>query len=391
METKYQLILIGNKNKFTGQVRLELSKRIKELGLSTNAVAILDRSNFDSLYKGNSPTFCIYFGSPSGKYRDLDIVGRLLSDAKLFFPVVSDLKKFSEQIPKDLRGVNGFALSDKLDISRVVSTVLEGLSLLRASRRLFISYKRDESSGVAIQLFEKLEAAGFDVFLDTHSVPMAADFQEELWHRLADTDVVVLLNTPGFLLSNWTREEVAKANAMSIGILQLIWPGHTQERHSELSFPLPLGAVDFRGKKFGKPRTYLTKGTVKQVIAEAESLRARSLAARQDNMINEFMKAAVSLNVAVDLQYGKFILLQKKNGKFAVIIPTVGVPQAFTYYQSEQLINTLQLPNVVAVYLLYDHKNIRDNWIKHLDWLDLQLKIKSIKIDMVVSSIKKII
>jgi hypothetical protein len=391
METKYQLILIGNKNKFAGQIRLEFFKRIKELGLNKTAVIVLDSSNFDNLYKGNSPSFCIYFGSPGGKHRDLDIVDRLLPDAKLIFPIVSDLKKFNIQIPEQLRGINGFALPDQLAIPRIVSTVLEGLSLLRASRRLFISYKRDESSGAAIQLFEKLEAAGFDVFLDTHSVPMAADFQEELWHRLADTDVVVLLNTPGFLLSNWTREEVAKANAMSIGIVQLIWPGHKQERHSELSFPLPLKPADFRGKKFGKSKTYLTKGTVKQVIAETESLRARSLAARQDNMINEFMKAAVAINAPVDLQYGKFILLEKKDEKKVIVIPTVGVPQAFTYYQSEQLINTLELPDVVAVYLLYDHKNIRDNWIRHLDWLDLQLKIKSIKIDMVVNSIKKMI
>lgn len=391
METKYQLILIGNKNKFAGHIRLAFFKRIKELGLNKNAVVLLDRANFDNLYKGNSPSFCIYFGSQGGKHRDLDLVERLLSDAKLIFPIVTDLKKFSIQIPKQLRGINGFALPDQLAIPRIVSTALEGLSLLRASRRLFISYKRDESSGAAIQLFEKLEAAGFDVFLDTHSVPMAADFQEELWHRLADTDVVVLLNTPGFLLSNWTREEVAKANAMSIGILQLIWPGHKQERHSELSFPLPLKPADFRGKNFGKSKTYLTKGTVKQIIAETESLRARSLAARQDNMINEFMKAAVALNATVDLQYGKFILLEKKDGKKVIVIPTVGVPQAFTYYQSEQLINTLELPDVVAVYLLYDHKNIRDNWIRHLDWLDLQLKIKSVKIDMVVNSIKKMI
>jgi len=391
METKYQLILIGNKNKFARQIWLEFFKRIKELGLNKTAVTVLDSSNFDNLYKGNSPSFCIYFGSPGGKHRDLDIVDRLLPDAKLILPIVTDLKQFKIQIPEQLRGINGFALPDHLAIPRIVSTALEGLSLLRASRRLFISYKRDESSGVAIQLFEKLEGAGFDVFLDTHSVPMAADFQEELWHRLADTDVVVLLNTPGFLLSNWTREEVAKANAMSIGMVQLIWPGHKQERHSELSFPIPLKPEDFRGKKFKKSKTYLTKGTVKQVIAETESLRARSLAARQDNMINEFMKAAVSINASVDLQYGKFILLEKKDGKKVIVIPTVGVPQAFTYYQSEQLLNTLKLPNVVAVYLLYDHKNIRNNWIRHLDWLDLQLKIKSIKIDMVVNSLKRMI
>jgi len=41
---------------------------------------------------------------------------------------------------------------------------------LPAQRRVFVSYRRNESRDAAVQLFEELSARQFDVFLDTHSV-----------------------------------------------------------------------------------------------------------------------------------------------------------------------------------------------------------------------------
>ena len=67
--------------------------------------------------------------------------------------LVTDLPKFTQQIPYELTNFNGFQLAITNDIDNLVSLILEGLSLLRLSRRLFISYKRDESSSAAIQLF----------------------------------------------------------------------------------------------------------------------------------------------------------------------------------------------------------------------------------------------
>ena len=218
---------------------------------------------------------------------------------------------------------------------------MKDLVFLRISRRIFISYKRDESSPVAIQLFEQLEKSGFDVFLDTHSVRPSEPFQDELWHRLADTDVVVLLNTPGFLKSNWTTQELAKANAMSIGILQLIWPSHKMERDAELSIPLYLTDDDFGNPKFKDEKSYLTDGIISKIVSQVESLRSRCLASRQDNLISEFISYANKLGKNASLQPERFITVKTSSGNEIEIIPTVGVPQAFTYNQSEELINKI--------------------------------------------------
>ncbi len=372
MITKYQLILMGDKNILIKDILDTLFRHIVELGLNKESILVIDESNFHTEYKRNAPTFCLYFGNTVGDFKNLDLLDLLLNNANLVLPVVADLNEFVKSIPESLKNINGFELPSFNEVEKLVACILEGLSLLRLSRRLFISYKRDESTDVAIQLFEQLEKNGFDVFLDTHSIKPGEPFQEELWHRMADTDVVVLLNTPGFLKSYWTTEELAKANSMSIGILQLIWPNHKLEREAELSIPYQLIDSDFKESK-------LKTETIKLVVARIESLRARSLASRRDNIITEFISSARN-KIKTDLQPEKFIIVTSSNGKEHIVIPTVGVPQAFTYNQFEELVSRIKSNAAVDIYLLYDHRNIREKWLKHLNWLDSYLPIKSIKI-----------
>lgn len=380
MTTKYQIIRIGDDNPFIKETFDTLYCHLAELGLQRKSIIEIDGNNFQTYYKKNAPAFCLYLGSSSKVFKHLDILKILIKDATLVLPIVSDIKKISHQIPKELENVNGFELATSNDVEKLVSCILEGLSLLRLSRKLFISYKRDESSTVAMQLYEQLEKNGFDVFLDTHSIRPGEPFQEELWHRMADTDVVVLLNTPGFLKSNWTTQELAKANSMSIGILQLIWPTHKLERDAEISIPFQLYNTNFGNNTFCSSSSYLNSNTIEKVINQVESLRARSLASRQDNIITEFISSSIKVGRKVDLQSEKFIIVKRSDGKELVVIPTIGIPQAFTYNQSEELVARIKSKNVESAFLLYDHRNIREKWLTHLAWLDNYLPIKTVKI-----------
>lgn len=195
-----------------------------------------------------------------------------------------------------------------------------------------------------------------------------------------DTDIVVLLNTPGFLKSEWTTKELAKANAMMIGILQLIWPNHKQERDAELSIPFQLYDTHFGNNNFTNSNSYLTNDAIEKIVQQAESLRARSLAARQDNIVTEFISAAKKTGVPVALHPEKIIITTKFSGQNYVMIPTVGVPQAFRYNQAEDVVKKIAAIKDPQICLIYDHINIRNNWLEHLDWLDKHLPIKAIKI-----------
>lgn len=368
----YQLVFLGKEEKYKELIIEQLYKQIEQLGICISSIKIIDRFNFDKEYQANNPTYCLYFGSLD-KSRDQCFIKKLIQDATLILPIVTRLDDVSISIPDLLKEINAFELNNKGCISSLISCILEGFSLLREARRLFISYKRSESSDVAIQLYEALEKSGFDVFLDTHSVRPGEPFQEELWHRMTDSDVVILLNTPDFLGSEWTQEELAKANAMSIGVIQLIWPGCNPlgESHLFQSILLDSSSLDCNGK--------LIDSIVSQVIVETESLRARTLAARQDNLTSEFISISNYVGIESVLHTDKFITFKIQDTNY-VVIPSVGVPQSFTSNNILELRKNIQKNSVEKIYLLYDHTNIRKKWLEHLNWLDLYLPVKTLKL-----------
>ena len=371
---KYQLIIIGSKIEFEQQILDLLFKQIDELGMSPDKLKIIYSENFEKEYQANYPVYCLYMGS-NNKELDLDILAKLKEDATLILPIVSDLTKFNSLIPDDLKNQNGFPLANEDDIPRLVSCILEGFSLLRASRRVFISYKRSESSDIAIQLYEALEKSGFDVFLDTHSIRLGEPFQEELWHRMTDSDIIVLLNTKNFLGSYWTKQELAKASSLSIGIVQVIWPDSNLMREAEICTPIQLKDDDFINKSSPK----LVESIINNIISTTESLRARTLAARQDNLTSEFISYAHQRQVEVTLHPDKFISLYKNDEEY-IIIPTIGVPQSLSCSNAEELILRIKQDRPKCIYLLYDHINIRDKWLNHLEWLNQHLPVKSLKL-----------
>lgn len=371
---KYQLIILGYPNKFEQAILDLLFKQIDELGMNRDMLHILKRDNFKNGYHANYPAYCLYMGDINQE-TDLDILTILKNDATLILPIVSDLTKFDESIPEILKNQNGFKLSNEEEIPSLVSCILEGFCLIRTSRKVFISYKRSESSHVAIQLYEALEKSGFDVFLDTHSIRPGEPFQEELWHRMTDSDIIVLLNTTNFLESNWTKQELAKANSLSIGIIQVIWPNLKLIPQAHICKPIQLKDKDFDDDTHKK----LVDSIVENIISSTEVLRARTLAARQDNLTSEFISFANQSNVEVTLHPDKFISIYKNNEEY-IIIPTIGVPQSLNCNNAEELILRIKQEKPKCIYLLYDHVNIRDKWLRHLEWLNKYLPVQSLKL-----------
>lgn len=379
MKVNYQLVTLGLPNHFRQTVIDTLLKQVDELGIGRDALDLLDETNYFDTHENNAPTVALYFGGSSIDFPHQAVLDDLIHGAAYVLPVVETLVGFSSLVPEQLSGINGFELGGDADVEPLVAAILEGFSLLRNSRRLFISYKRSDSSGVAIQLFEELERAGFDVFLDTHSIRPGDPVQEELMHRMADTDVVVLLNSPEFLDSFWTTQELAEASGMSVAILQLVWPGTNTLNDSQLTIPLSLEEDDFSAGGSANSSSTLNPKIVQDVISKVEGLRARALAARQDNLTTEFKRVADKKSILIELQPQKYFSLEY-DGRKKIIIPTIGVPQAFTYNQSDTRVKKYIASSDYDVYLLYDHKNIKERWLEHLSWLDAHLPVKSFKI-----------
>jgi hypothetical protein len=290
--TTYQLILLGQVDHRARELRTALVGRLADLGLDDNVVTFIE-TDILATWDRRFPTMALFFGDASVA-TDSDVLTQLAADSVVTAPIVSDLTRVSQEVPPQLSHVNALRHADVADTDRLASLVLETFRLLRAERRLFISYRREDAQPFAEILYDALDARGFDVFIDVRSVPPAVDFQSVLWHRMADSDIVVLIDTPGFRARRWTLEELARANATNIQILHLLWPGQAEDPVSAFSHFMTLAPADFGDGSVGRGEG-ATDDLVSRICSAAERLRARAIAARNRYLVDNFCDAATDL------------------------------------------------------------------------------------------------
>jgi len=326
------------------------------------------------------PFIGVFFGHHGAKDDDHPILKDLIEDSVVIVPVVPSLASVSTHIPKSIGHINCLKLSAADgELERLASVLLENFQLLRPDRRLFISYRRIEAQSIAIQLYEKLDAAGFDVFLDIRGVPPAIDFQSVLWHRLADSDVIVLLDTPNFRESRWTRDELARANATSVQILHLLWPGAAPDVTSAFSEFYPLDAAHFVSAEQTGEQARLREAPLTEVCVRVESLRARALSVRHRNLIDNFCDQARALGKTALVQSSRYISLEFNGSKKIAVVPAVGVPNAARYQQIETAI-LASGSSYEKIWLLYDERGILETWLEHVNWLNKHLPLVAVRV-----------
>ncbi len=374
----YQVVVLGDDVGEAGRFRHTLARHFAELHIDTALLSVLSGADMGKL-DPTSPVVGVYFGVTPFDGRPTPEVDELLGKGYVVIPAVYDLEHYSTYVPGSLGPINGQRLRlDDPDQEVLCSVVLENLSLLRKSRRVFISYRRVESRNAAIQLYEELDSRTFDVFLDTHSIRPGDEFQNVLWHRLADTDVMVLLDTPEFLGSVWTYEELARANSTSLQILQVVWPDRTQEAEAALCVEYPLQAGDFTDKSVTcGSAAHLHQAVIGKIAMQVESLRARALAARHAFLVQEIQREASAIGLAFVAQPGRYIELSREDGRSAIIVPTVGVPDAVRYQEIEE---RMADHGTTELILAFDARGVLQRWLKHLEWLETSIRVQSVRI-----------
>ena len=318
-------------------------------------------------------TVALYFGGDPAV--DADEVDTLEAAKVPVVPVVMEGALVSKMVPVAIHPVNAcFIPADDRKLETLAVVALEIVGLLRRQRRVFISYRRTDSRDAAVQLHDELSGRGFDVFLDTHDIRPGVDFQEMLWHRLVDCDVMIMLDTEDYFGSKWTPQELGRAQALGIQILRIIWPGHKGSQHLSLSDTITLSDADMDAHERLSPLR------VSEVARRAEALRSRSIATRQLEIVGK-------LKVEVERIGGKFegigahraIGLTLPLGKTVEAYPVVGVPTA-------ELLNDVHSKATGAKHgrfpcLVYDHTGIRPAWLNHLAWLDENIaEVRTLKV-----------
>lgn len=303
----------------------------------------------------------IFFGGK--KSSEVDISGVLDVSTVPVLPVASQPDKVSKEIPTGLRGLNCVFYGGPGGPERVFGALLECLGMLPRQRRVFLSYKRDESAAVAVQLFAELSARQYEVFLDTHSIGAGVDFQESLWHSLCDVDVLLMLDSPNYFSSRWTTAEYGRALAKGIGVLRVEWPSAAASTVTGTSSLVQLANADFR------PDTSLQAAALDRVCDRLEDFRSLAHATRHLGIVGAVEQAVAKIHGRVEgMDAHRAMQIRLRSGKQLVVQPTVGVPTAVTLQQ------TLERAGKLESAIVYDHVGIKSSWITHMGWLAASIK-----------------
>jgi hypothetical protein len=297
----------------------------------------------------------LFFGGTGGA--DIDMSKVIDVKSLPVLPVASTSAAVSSEIPASLRGLN-CVFSDKSSTDRIFAALLECVGLLPRQRRVFLSYKRDEATTAAVQLFSELSARQFEVFLDTHGIGAGVDFQEALWHQLCDVDVLVMLETPGYFNSRWTSAEYGRALSKGIGVLRVQWPDSTPSIHTATASRVEIvpGELLADGS--------LAASAIGRISEQLEAVRSLSHATRQLSMITA-VQSAVELveGNLIGVGANRTMLLKLRSGRDVLVQPTIGIPTSLT------LQDTLERAGDIDSAVVYDHFGMKKSWQAHLDWL----------------------
>lgn len=328
----------------------------------------------------NGLRYCICYCTPNLDRNQLDSIEKIKRFRIPILPVI-DIRSQNamEDLPECLRDINALAVDVKepeWSVQRILQHILEGFGLIREERRVFISYKRSESRLIALQIHDALIHNGYSVFLDTASIRSGAVFQKDLMHQLADSDILIFLNSDNASDSSWVRDEYMNASAQRIGILHIDWPD--AEIPDNLSAavnmvkPYKLVSSDFtvHCPLLGR----LTEEAIRRIMYEVECLRISNLSARRTLMINEFCDHLRSLGNDLNIRYSPVDNLIVVVNEEAMIqeglyYPITGFPKSSVFDKVRKNFE-LTADSDKDISILYNKMLIHDETAAYLKWID---------------------
>lgn len=224
----YQLLALG-----TPYYLDELMDGFKDMPY----ISLIDTGSIDE----KLPLLILYFGQTAEdktKVCSLDLDRR--AKAQEVLPIVREANKFGAYIPAALGSINAFLLKDEKSVPRLRNRILNWFGLLDNTRKIFISYKRSDTTALAHQLFDTLVKKGYLPFLDSYSLEAGVDFQEYLMNEISDADMFIMLNSSNYDQSDYTKAELVAASKLGIGILQVVFPTSKNIEEARISSVLQL-------------------------------------------------------------------------------------------------------------------------------------------------------
>jgi hypothetical protein len=371
----YELAILGDASAAERETLTDtLRHMVGDFGLAVGAdVLLLDGSTVARRDK-HAAFAAAYFGGP--RQTDIVTASEVLRSSAPIIPTIGSAGDFASQIPEFLQASNGLRRrADDRQMVELAAALLECVGLLRRQRRVFVSYRRLESRTAAMHLHDLLSARGFDVFLDTHDIRPGDPFQDVLWHRLCDSDVMVMLDTPTYFDSKWTRQEIGRAWAKEIHVLRVVWPDHTPNKLTDMAETRYLTKSDLDGSDGP-----IAQDAASAIVLAVEHIRSRSIASRYMSITGKFRAEVEKIGATLEgIGAHRAISVRLLDDRRIWAYPVVGVPTAELIYDVAEKAKRVNQHEIAV--LVYDHVGIGEQWSAHLKWLDDNIRaVRAIKV-----------
>lgn len=371
----YELAILGAASPQERQVLIDtIEKMVADFGLRLGAEVVVHDAATLARRDKHAAFAAVYFGSVT--HESLEAAREVMRTSAPIIPTVGKGGEFGAQIPDFLQAANGLRRRiDDPEMTELAAAMLECVGLLRRQRRVFVSYRRVESRAAALQLHDLLSARGFDVFLDTHDIRPGDPFQDVLWHRLCDSDVMVMLDTPTYFDSRWTRQEIGRARAKEIHVLRVVWPEHTPSKLTDLAETIYLEGAELEG-----PDGPIVAEKADAILLGVEKLRSRSIAARYMSITGRLRADVEKIGASVEgIGAHRAIAIRLLDERTIWAYPVVGIPTAEILNDVAEKARRADQREIPV--LVYDHIGIREAWSAHLKWLDENIRaVRAIKV-----------
>lgn len=178
-------------------------------------------------------------------YTTMEQLSEIPSDERIQRYVRERWGAYSTPPTLELLVQNGYLLMSEADrFSRRLTITQSAFALLDETEpaMIFISYKRSESSALALLVHDRLRAAGLAPFLDMQLQP-GDNWPQRLQKSIETSDHLILLLSHTTLTSTVTQQELLWALAANVSILPIWHGGFSFEASAWPSLPHDLATL----------------------------------------------------------------------------------------------------------------------------------------------------